>query len=71
MTYDLDFGDIAGLGVGTSVILLRLRSVRFAHVQQRIETALAEAMQALQAGAVVLVENARIRIRVWPDQDRD
>jgi len=40
-----------------------LRSVRMAHMQQRIAAALAEADWALQASAIVLVEDARIRIR--------
>lgn len=70
VTHDLDFGEIVGLGSGTSVILLRLRSARRTHVQQRIDTALAEAAPALQTGAVVLVEDARIRIRAWPSMDR-
>ena len=64
-TFDLDFGEIVGLaaGAGVGVVLLRLRSVRMAHMQQRIAAALAEADWALQASAIVLVEDARIRIR--------
>jgi predicted nuclease of predicted toxin-antitoxin system len=66
VTFDLDFGEIVGLGAGTGVVLLRLHSVRTAHVQQRVSVALTEAAKALQAGALVLVEDARIRVRTWP-----
>ena len=70
VTFDLDFGEIVGLatGAGVGVILLRLRSVKLAYMQQRIAAALAEADRALQAGAIVLVEDARIRIRPTPPQ---
>ena len=71
VTFDLEFGEIVGLGAGTGVILLRLRSVRLAHVQQRISVALIAAAESLRAGAVVLVEDARIRIRAWPIPQED
>jgi predicted nuclease of predicted toxin-antitoxin system len=71
VTFDLDFGEIVGLGAGTGVILLRLRSVRTAHVQQRVSVALTLAAEALHAGAVVLVEDARIRVRTWPIAEGD
>jgi predicted nuclease of predicted toxin-antitoxin system len=73
VTYDSDFGEIVGLSLGTSVILLRLRSVRLAHSEHRIEAALIEAARALLTGAVVLVEDARIRIRIrlWPQENLD
>jgi predicted nuclease of predicted toxin-antitoxin system len=65
VTFDLDFGEIVGLafGAGVGVVLLRLRSARMSHLQQRLAMALLEADLALQAGAIVLVEDARIRIR--------
>ncbi len=66
VTFDLDFGEIVSLGGGTGVVLLRLRSVRTAHVQRRVSVALTEAAAALHAGAVVLVEDTRIRVRTWP-----
>jgi pyruvate kinase len=59
------------LRAGTGVVPLRLRSVRTAHVQQRVSVALAEATDALRNGAVVLVEDARIRVRTWPIAQRD
>jgi predicted nuclease of predicted toxin-antitoxin system len=71
VTFDLDFGEIVGLDAGTGVILLRLRSVRTPHVQRRVSVALAETAAALDAGAVVLVEDTRIRVRTWPIAQRD
>ncbi|HWD59602.1 MAG TPA: DUF5615 family PIN-like protein [Stellaceae bacterium] len=65
VTFDLDFGDIAGsVGSGApGVVLLRLRSSRRAHMLNRLMTAIATAGDALAAGAIVLVEDGRIRIR--------
>ncbi len=68
VTFDLDFGEIAGIAGdhGCAVVLLRLRSVRAAHVLARLEVALAQAGAALAVGSLVLVEDARIRIRTMP-----
>jgi predicted nuclease of predicted toxin-antitoxin system len=71
VTFDLDFGEIVAQGAGTGVVLLRLRSVRTAHVQRRVSIALNEGAAALRAGAVVLVEDARIRVRTWPIPQED
>ena len=61
----LIFGDIVGAagGAGPGVLLLRLRSPRQAHMRQRVQTAIALTAEALLTGAVVLVEDARIRVR--------
>ncbi len=65
ITFDLDFGDIVGAagGAGPGVLLLRLRSPRQAHMRQRVQTAISRTAEALLTGAVVLVEDARIRVR--------
>jgi predicted nuclease of predicted toxin-antitoxin system len=65
ITFDLDFGDLAGAvaGAGPGVVLLRLRSPRQAHLRERVRVALALTENALASGAVVLVEDARIRVR--------
>jgi predicted nuclease of predicted toxin-antitoxin system len=65
ITFDLDFGDIVGAadGAGPGVLLLRLRSPRQTHMRQRVQTAIALIADALLTGAVVLVEDARIRVR--------
>jgi predicted nuclease of predicted toxin-antitoxin system len=66
VTFDLDFGEIVGLSGGIGVILLRLRPVRAPHIRRWALVASTEAVGALDAGAVVLVEDARIRVRAWP-----
>src|SRR5690348_15935635 len=63
VTLDLDFGEIVGLSVGgTGVVLLRLRRAHQPYLRQRLQAAIAEAAPALEAGALILVEDSRIRI---------
>jgi hypothetical protein len=45
------------------VILLRLRSPRQVHLRERLRSALALAENALQSGAIILVEDSRARVR--------
>ena len=68
VTFDLDFGEIVGLAraTGSGVVLLRLRFTRQHHLRERLQAAIAEAAAALQAGAIVVAEDARIRIRRMP-----
>ena len=68
VTFDLDFGEIAGLSGATSsgVILLRLRLARKDYLLERLRAALNEAREALEVGATVVVEDTRIRIRRMP-----
>ena len=70
VSFDLDFGDIlaAARQSGTGAVLLRLRSARQAHIRQRLQVAIAQAGEAMEEGAVVLVEDARIRVRRMPPQ---
>lgn len=65
ITFDLDFGDVVGAigGAGPGVLLLRLRSARQLHMRQRVQAAISLAADALRTGSVVLVEDARIRVR--------
>ena len=68
VTFDLDFGEIAGLAgaTGATVLLLRLRLVHQDYFRQRLQAAIVEAAETLEAGATVVVEDARIRIRRMP-----
>ncbi len=68
LTFDLDFGEIVALSQGekASVILLRLHNTRTPHLIKRLATVLADATEALEQGAVVVVEESRHRIRYLP-----
>ena len=65
VTFDLDFGEIAGSANPRreGVILLRLRLTRQSHLWDRLRVAIEETGSALAAGAIVVVEDARIRVR--------
>jgi predicted nuclease of predicted toxin-antitoxin system len=68
VTFDLDFGEIVGL-VGAArpgVVLLRLRAAQRDHLRERLGAVIAEASEGLEAGAIVVAEDARIRIRRMP-----
>jgi predicted nuclease of predicted toxin-antitoxin system len=68
VTFDLDFGEIVALSQGekASVILFRLHNTRTPHLIKRLATVLADATEALEQGAVVVVEESRHRIRYHP-----
>ena len=68
LTFDLDFGEIVAGSHGqlASVIVFRLRNGRSANVVARLEDALLKAAAPLQAGAIVIVEESRIRVRQLP-----
>ena len=68
LTFDLDFGEIlAGSGGRiVSVVLFRLRDTRTDHVIERLKTVLGQSSDALLAGAIVVVEDGRHRVRKLP-----
>jgi predicted nuclease of predicted toxin-antitoxin system len=68
VTFDLDYGEIVALSKGrkTGVILFRLRNTRTAFVIQRLSELLSECADALSRGAIVIVEEARHRVREFP-----
>ena len=68
VTFDLDFAEIAGLtkDTGIGAVLLRLRLTGPEHLRQRLRAAFSAATPALEAGAIVVVEDAWIRIRRSP-----
>jgi hypothetical protein len=53
-------------GRNVSVILFRLRNTRTQHVIDRLKNVLIDAGHALEQGAIVVVEEARHRIRRLP-----
>lgn len=65
VTFDLDFGEIAGAtkASGSGIVLLRLKRAGQTYLWDRLRTAIAVAGPALDDGAIVLVEDARIRVR--------
>ena len=68
ITHDLDFGEISALthGERAGVIVFRLHNPRFVRLTARLSAVLADCVPALQAGAVVIVEEARHRVRHLP-----
>jgi predicted nuclease of predicted toxin-antitoxin system len=68
LTFDLDFGEIAALSGESAigVVLFRLHNTRAPNVTARLEAVLATSAEALQQGAVVIVEETRYRIRYLP-----
>jgi predicted nuclease of predicted toxin-antitoxin system len=68
LTFDLDFGEIVALADSAqpSVIVFRLRNTRTAHVIERLSEALRSSANAVDLGAVVVVEESRHRIRRLP-----
>jgi predicted nuclease of predicted toxin-antitoxin system len=68
VTFDLDFGEVAAMAGGrvASVIVFRLRNARADHVIKRLSIALDRAGGSLQRGAIVVVEESRLRIRELP-----
>jgi len=65
LTFDLDFGEIVALSGDrrVSVILFRLHNTRTPHVIDRLTKVLKDAGQALEQGAIVVVEESRHRAR--------
>ena len=68
LTFDLDFSEIVALSKGrkTGVILFRLRNTRTGFVIQRLSEVIADCTDALTRGAIVIVEESRFRVRVFP-----
>ncbi len=68
LTHDLDFGEICAMTHGrmASVIVFRLHNPRIERLIKRLSTVLQDCIPALQDGAVVIVEEARHRIRRLP-----
>ena len=68
LTSDLDFGETAAALKDTAgkVVLLRLQNSRAANVTRRLSSVLPRVERDLAAGAVVIVEESRHRVRPLP-----
>ena len=68
LTSDLDFGEIAAAlnDASGKVLLLRLQNSRAANVIRRLSSVLPRVEIDLAAGAVVIVEESRHRVRPLP-----
>jgi predicted nuclease of predicted toxin-antitoxin system len=68
LTFDLDFGEIAALAQGkpVTVVVFRLHNTRPAHVIARLKATLEASPDAFERPGVILVEEARHRIRRFP-----
>jgi predicted nuclease of predicted toxin-antitoxin system len=68
LTFDLDFGEIVALTKGrkANIVLFRLHNTRTPHVVDRLAAVLGDCAEALQRGAVVVVEEVRHRVRFMP-----
>ena len=73
LTFDLDFGEIAALTHDrvARVILFRLENTRAAHVVARLGAVLSASGDALNRGAILIVEEARHRIRYLPVREAE
>lgn len=67
-TFDLDFGEIVALTGrwSVSVVLFRLNNTTSSFVIERLHRLLPDAAAVLQQGSIVVVEDARFRIRRLP-----
>lgn len=68
ITFDLDFGDLlaAGADGGPSTIICRLANETPAFVTPRLEQVLEECEPDIAQGAIVILEDARYRVRRLP-----
>ena len=68
LTFDLDFSEIVALSgqKNVSVALFRLHNTRTSHVIERLKIALEETKQTLESGAIIVIEESRLRVRRLP-----
>ncbi len=68
LTFDLDFGELVALNAGSvvSVIVFRVQDTRTESVINRLADVLEQSREVLQEGAIVVVEDARHRVRRLP-----
>jgi predicted nuclease of predicted toxin-antitoxin system len=70
LTFDLDFGDLLAAGAHTlpSVVIFRLQNQTPSSVTPKLLDLIRERKAELEAGAVVIIEEGRYRLRRLPIQ---
>jgi predicted nuclease of predicted toxin-antitoxin system len=68
LAFDLDFGEIVALSGQRSfgLVIFRLKDTTTAHVIERLRDVLEQSATDLEQGAIVVVEEARHRVRRLP-----
>jgi len=68
LSFDLDFGEIVVLSEGSSagIVVFRLRNTSTPRVIERLNKVLKDSGEALDQGAIIVVEESRHRIRRLP-----
>ena len=68
ITHDLDFGDLLAFSGASSpsIIILRLRNTEPTNLFEKILTSWPEIEQPLQKGALVIINDQKVRIRELP-----
>jgi len=68
VTIDLDFGEILSFSGGkiVSTVTFRVHDTRAAFLVKRLESVLPRVTPFLERGAIVIVEDARYRVRLLP-----
>ena len=73
LTFDLDFGDLLAIGLSDSpsVIVFRLQNETPASVIPKLMSVIGERKEELDSGALVVVEDARYRLRRLPIKESE
>lgn len=73
LTFDLDFADLLALGLldSPSVVIFRLHDETPASVTPKLNQVIAERAAELEHGALIIIEDARYRMRHLPLKQQD
>lgn len=68
LTFDLDFGDLLATGAQSfpSIVIFRLHNTTPGAVTNHLREVIAQRHAELEAGAIIIVEDARHRVRRLP-----
>jgi len=73
LTFDLDFADLLALGLfdSPSIVIFRLHNETPASVNPKLNQVIAERAAELERGALIIIEDARYRMRHLPLKPQD